>query len=492
MFDSLQKGLQSAFKSLRGKGKLTEANMRSGLAMVEQSMLEADVSYEVVQDFMQHVTEHALGEKVLLSLNPDEQLIGIVNQQLIEILGPVDHTLPATQDVNVYMMCGLQGSGKTTTCGKLATLLKQQGITPLLCAADLQRPAAIDQLHVIGESLGVPVYSDRENKDPVQVCNAAVKKAKAEGHKVVILDTAGRLAIDEELMQQLQNIDRKVQPDQVYLVVDGMTGQDAVNSAAAFNDALELDGVVMTKLDGDARGGALLSVKQVTGVPVKFIGTGEQLDALEPFRPEGMASRILGMGDIVAAVEEAQKLVNQEEQERLEKQLAKGEFTLDDFRNQMQKFANPGLMTKMLGLLPGMGQLREMMGNDDHTKEIRRMVGIIDSMTADEKRKPKIIDPSRRQRIAAGAGVQTQQVNELIKQFESMKPMLTGMAGKGVGERMEAFEKMKEQALSGGKMGPREKKSTGSRLSAADKKKAKKQRDKDRQKRLRDKRRSKR
>ncbi|MEC9092931.1 MAG: signal recognition particle protein, partial [Planctomycetota bacterium] len=321
---------------------------------------------------------------------------------------------------------------------------------------------------------------------------AAVKKAKAEGQKVVILDTAGRLAIDEELMQQLQDIDRKVQPHQVFLVVDGMTGQDAVNSASAFNEALELNGVIMTKLDGDARGGALLSVKQVTGVPVKYIGTGEQLDALEPFRPEGMASRILGMGDIVQAVEEAQKLVDKEEQQRLEQQLAKGEFTLDDFRNQMQKFANPGIMTKMLGLLPGMGQMRELMGNEDHTGDIRRMVGIVDSMTPEEKKKPKIIDPSRRQRIAQGAGVQTQQVNELIKQFETMKPMLTGMAGKGVGERMEAFEKMKEQALSGGKMGPREKKGTGTRLSAAEKKKAKKQREKDRKKRLRDKRRSKR
>lgn len=491
MFDSLQKGLQSAFKSLRGKGKLTEANMRGGLAMVEQSLLEADVSYQVVQDFMNYVTEVALGEKVLLSLNPDEQLMGVVNQQLIDFLGPVDNSLPVDQDVNIYMMCGLQGSGKTTTCGKLASVLKQQGITPLLCAADLQRPAAIDQLHVIGETLDVPVYSDRENKDPVQVCNAAVKKARAEGHKVVILDTAGRLAIDEELMQQLQNIDRKVQPHQVFLVVDGMTGQDAVNSAAAFNEALELNGVIMTKLDGDARGGALLSVKHVTGVPIKFIGTGEKFDALEHFRPEGMASRILGMGDMVQVFEEAQKLVSQEEQERLEKQLAKGDFTLDDFRNQMQKFASPGLMTKMLSLLPGMGQMREMMGNEDQTSEIRRMVGIIDSMTPDEKRKPKIIDPARRKRIAEGSGVQPQQVNELIKQFESMKPMLTGMAGKGVNERMEALDKFKEKALSGGKMGPKEKKSTGARLSTADKKKAKKQRMKEQRKRLREKRRSK-
>jgi signal recognition particle subunit SRP54 len=492
MFDSLQSGLQTAFKSLRGKGKLTEANMRTGLGLVEQSLLEADVSYEVVQSFMGHVTEAALGEKVLLALNPDEQLIGIVNQELINILGPVDNSLPADKDVNIYMMCGLQGSGKTTTCGKLATLLKQQGVTPLLCAADLQRPAAIDQLHVIGDSLGVPVYSDRENKDPVKVCQAAVQKARQDGNKVVILDTAGRLAIDKELMQQLQSIDRKVQPHQVFLVVDGMTGQDAVNSAAAFNEALELNGVIMTKLDGDARGGALLSVKQVTGVPIKFIGTGEQLDALEPFRPEGMASRILGMGDIVAAVEEAQKIVSQEEQEKLEQQLAKGDFTLDDFRNQMQKFANPGLMMKMMSLIPGMGQMKEMMGNDDHTNEIRRMVGIIDSMTSHERKNPKLIDAGRRQRIATGAGVATQQVNELIKQFETMKPMLTGMAGKGAGERMQMFEKMKEQALSNpGGRGPREKKGTGARLSSTDKKKARKNREKELRKRLRDKKKNK-
>ncbi len=462
--------------------------MRSGLEMVEQSLLEADVSYQVVQDFMGTVTEHALGEKVLLSLNPDEQLVGIVNQTLIETLGPVDNSLPTGQDVNIYMMCGLQGSGKTTTCGKLARLLKKEGITPLLCAADLQRPAAIDQLHVIGDSLGVPVYSDRENKDPVQVCNDAVKKARADGNKVVILDTAGRLAIDEELMQQLKNIDRKVQPHQVFLVVDGMTGQDAVNSASAFNDALELDGVIMTKLDGDARGGALLSVKNVTGVPIKFIGTGEQLESLEPFRPEGMSSRILGMGDMVAAVEAAQELVSKEEQEQLEKQLAKGDFDLNDFRNHMQKFANPGIMMKMMSLIPGMGQMRELMGNEDHTGEIRRMVGIIDSMTAKERKTPKVIDQSRRSRIATGAGVAPQQVNELIKQFEQMKPMLTGMAGGSANDKMEMLNKMKEQAMSGGRMGPREKKGTGARLSAADKKKAKKQREKDRKKRLKEKR----
>ncbi len=324
MFESLQDGLQQALKSLRGKGKLTEANMRDGLKLVEQSLLEADVSYSVVQDFMDRVTERALGQRVLLSLDPTQQVVGIVHEELIELLGPVDPSLHLRGDVTVLMLCGLQGSGKTTTCGKLAQLLLESNTKPLLVAADLQRPAAIDQLHVIGEQLGVPVYSDKTATDPVKVCQAAVKHAKAEQLRVVILDTAGRLAIDQELMDQLTRIDNRVQPDQVYLVVDGMTGQDAVNSAKAFNDALELDGVIMTKLDGDARGGALLSVKHVTGVPIKFIGTGEHLDALEPFHADGMASRILGMGDMRQLFTEARRVVDEQEQAELERKMREG------------------------------------------------------------------------------------------------------------------------------------------------------------------------
>lgn len=333
MFESLSDGLQSAFKSLSGKGKLTEGNMRDGLEIVQKAMLEADVSYQVVQDFMAQVSERALGKRVLLSLRPQEELVNIVHSELVSILGPVDPSLHLKKDgPTIIMLCGLQGSGKTTTCGKLAQLLKEEDIKPLLVAADLQRPAAIDQLHVIGDQLGVPVYSDKENQNPVKVCQAGVAKAKAEGARVVILDTAGRLAIDEELMAELQRIDKRVGPDQVYLVVDGMTGQDAVNSAGAFNEALELDGVVMTKLDGDARGGALLSVKHVTGVPIKFIGTGEHFDALEPFRPEGMAGRILDMGDVVAAAREAHRIVDEKEREELEAKMASGDFTLDDFK----------------------------------------------------------------------------------------------------------------------------------------------------------------
>lgn len=391
--------------------------MREGLKIVEQSLLEADVSYSVVKDFVGRISDQALGEKVMQSLKPQEQFIGIVHNELVNLLGPVDHSLPLNKDVNILMMCGLQGSGKTTTCGKLASLLLRDNIKPLLVAADLQRPAAIDQLHVIGESLGVPVYSDRDEQDPIKVCKNAVAKAREEGIKLVILDTAGRLAIDEELMQQLRDIDRGVNPDQVFLVVDGMTGQDAVNSAKAFHESLELNGVVMTKLDGDARGGALLSVKHVTGVPVKFIGTGEHMDALEHFRPEGMAGRILGQGDILGLFDEAQKLVDEKEQQQLQEALSKGEFSLTDFRNQMQKIAQPGLMQRMMGLLPGVpAEFKELINSAEASTEIRRQMAIIDSMTESERQNPKLIDPSRRQRIATGSGVQPKQVNELIKQ----------------------------------------------------------------------------
>jgi len=443
VFESLSEGLQSAFKSLSGKGRLTESNMRDGLDVVRKSMLEADVSFSVVEDFMDHVTEKALGKRVLLSLRPHEELVNIVHEELVSILGPVDPSLHLKKDgPTVIMLCGLQGSGKTTTCGKLSKMLLEENIKPLLVAADLQRPAAIDQLHVIGEQLDVPVYSDRENKNPVAVCRAGVDKAKAEDARVVILDTAGRLAIDQELMAELQRIDTKVGPDQVYLVVDGMTGQDAVNSAGAFNDALELDGVIMTKLDGDARGGALLSVKHVTGVPIKFIGTGEQVNALEPFRPEGMAGRILQMGDIVAAAREAHRIVDEKEREELEAKMASGDFTLDDFKNMMQKVAQPGLMGRMMSLMPGMGEFKEMMESEEAEGGIRQMIGAINSMTMEERRNPRIIDARRRTRIASGAGVQSPVISQLVKQFEVMKPIMQSMAGKGVGDRMSMMRQL--------------------------------------------------
>ena len=489
MFESLQDGLKSAFKSLRGKGKLTEGNMRDGLKLVEQSLLDADVSYPVVKDFMGSVAEKALGQKVLNALDPSEQLVGIVHEELVEIMGPVDNNIPMRDGkTTILMLCGLQGSGKTTTCGKLARLLKKNGVKPMLVAADLQRPAAIKQLQVLGEQVGVPVYADLEEKNPVKVCKAAVKQAANEDVNLIILDTAGRLAIDEELMAQLTKIDRDIGPDQAYLVVDGMTGQDAVNSAKAFNEALELDGVILTKLDGDARGGAILSVKHVTQVPIKFIGTGEQLESLEPFRPEGMAGRILGMGDVLEMVRTAQQEFDQDEMLKTEERLRQGEFTLEDFRKQLTQLAKPGLMQKMMGLMPGMGEFNKMLGDVDMEKDTKRLFGIIDSMTPEERRNPKIIDQSRRQRIAIGSGVQHNEVNDLIKQFDGMASIMKNMSGKGMGDRMKMMQEMQRGGMldPGGQL-QKQKKSTGKRLSPKEKAKLRKQREKELRKRKRDK-----
>lgn len=443
MFQSLQEGLQSAFKSLQGKGKLTEANMKEGIAMVERSLVEADVSIDVVRSFVADVAKAAEGRRVLLSLRPHEEFVKVVFEELVNLLGPVDNGLPLKRGaLTTIMMCGLQGAGKTTTCGKLALQIKEMKLKPFLIAADLQRPAAIEQLHVIGEQIGVQVFSKPGATDPVAVCREGQAQARAIHADVVILDTAGRLAIDTELMEQLKQIDKQVQPDQVFLVVDGMTGQDAVKSAKAFNDALSLDGVVMTKLDGDARGGALLSVKAVTQVPIKFIGTGEHMDALEPFRPEGMASRILSMGDIVEVAREAHRLIDERERRALEERMSKGVFTLADFRDMMQKLRKPGLMTKMMSLMPGMGELSKMMANTDSEKEMSRLTGIVDSMTPDERRNPKLIDPSRRNRIAAGCGCQPVQVSDLIKQFEMIGPMLQMATSGSISDKMKMMQQM--------------------------------------------------
>ncbi|MFO0821243.1 MAG: signal recognition particle protein [Pirellulales bacterium] len=480
MFESLQDGMRAALKTLTGKARLTEANMRDGLKLVEQSLLDADVSYDAVRDFMDRVTERSVGEKVLSSLDPSQQVVGIVHEELIQLLGPVDASLHLTKDVNILMLCGLQGSGKTTTTGKLARLIQEHGKRALLVAADLQRPAAIQQLHVLGDQLGVPVYSELGAKDPVKVCQDAVRKARQEQIPVVILDTAGRLAIDRQLMDELKRIDQQVRPDQVYLVVDGMTGQDAVNSAKAFNDALELDGVIMTKLDGDARGGALLSVKHVTGVPIKFIGTGEHLDALEPFRPEGMAGRILGLGDIVGLVDVARRTIDEKQQKEFEEKLRAGQFSLDDFRNQIVQFMKPGLMMKMMGMIPGLGDLTKMMGEIDAEKDTKRLVGIIDSMTPAERRNPKMIDQSRRSRIAKGAGVESTEVNQLLKQYDAMAPIMQGMAGEGLMGRMKKIRELQAGGLfNPGAQLMREKKGTGKRLSTKEKADLRKQREKE-------------
>jgi len=487
MFESLQDGLRAAMKTLRGRGKLTESNMREGLALVEQSLLEADVSYDVVQDFMAAVSERAVGRRVLLSLDPSQEVVGIVRDELVSLLGPVDPSLHLRRDLTILMLCGLQGSGKTTTCGKLARLLLNNKVRPMLVAADLQRPAAIDQLHVIGEQLGVPVYSQKGAQDPVQLCQDAIARAKRDDVQVVILDTAGRLAIDEELMEQLKRIDAQVGPDQVYFVVDGMTGQDAVNSARAFNQALELDGLIMTKLDGDARGGALLSVKHVTGVPIKYIGTGEHLDALEPFRPEGMASRILGLGDIVGLVDQVRQVVSEQEQQALEDKIRSGEFTLDDFKVQLEHFTRPGLMQKLMGMMPGMGDLSKMMGEVDAEGDAKRLIGIINSMTPAERRNPRLIDPSRRNRIAQGSGVQASEVNQLVKQYDAVAPIMKSMAGKGMGGRLQAIRELQQAGAldPGANLMPRQKVGTGKRLSTKEKAKLKKQRDKELRRRKR-------
>lgn len=487
MFESLQQGLSSALKTLRGRGKLTESNMREGLQLVQQALLEADVSLPVVKDFMARVGEQAVGETVLKALDPTRQLVGIVHNALVDLMGPVDHSLHLKPEVTVLMLCGLQGSGKTTTCGKLGRMLAERGRKPLLVAADLQRPAAIDQLEVLGQKLGIPVYTERGSQDPVAVCHNAVKHAKANGANVVILDTAGRLHVDEELMQQLERVDRRVQPEQVYLVVDAMTGQDAVNSAKAFHEALELDGVIMTKLDGDARGGAALSVKAITGVPIKFIGTGEQLEALEEFHPDRMAGRILGMGDIVSLVEHAQRQLDQEEMAKQEERLRKGEFSLVDFRNLLNQTRRLGPLNKIMGLIPGLGGMADMVGDADAEAQMRHIGGIIDSMTLAERRNPKLIDQSRRRRIAAGAGVEPHEVNELIKQFEPMAAMMKQMSSMGMRGRMQAVQELSRSGLldPGARLG-KQKVGTGRRLTAEEKAKQRKQREKEERRRKRD------
>ncbi len=491
MFESLQEGLSSALKTLRGKGKLTESNMRDGLALVQKALLEADVSYSVVKDFIGRVSEKALGERVLSALDPSQQVVGIVHQELVDLMGPVDHSLHLQPGITVLMLCGLQGSGKTTTCGKLGRLINERGRKPLLVAADLQRPAAIEQLQIIGRQLGLEVYSEPGATDPVTVCQNALKHARQVDASVVLLDTAGRLHIDDELMSQLKQIDRRVEPQQVYLVVDGMTGQDAVNSAKAFNEAIELDGVILTKLDGDARGGAVLSVKHVTGVPIKFIGTGEHLDALQEFYPERMAQRILGMGDILTLVEQAQQKFDQDEMARQEERLRKGEFTLDDFRNMLGQTKKLGPLNKIMSLLPGMGGMQEMMNQVDADADMKRLGGIVDSMTAAERRNPsKTIDQSRRRRIAAGAGVEPHEVNELVKQFEPMAAVMKRMAGMGVRERFKEMQELQKGLSNPAAQLQKQKLGTGKRLNSQERAKLRKDREKEARRRKREAKRS--
>lgn len=441
MFEGITDNLKNALSFLN-RGRLTESSIREGMQTVRQALLEADVNYDVAQDFIARVTEQAVGDQVLKSLSPTEQIVGIVHNELVELMGPVDHSLHLQKSgVTILMMCGLQGSGKTTTCGKLARMLTEQGQKPMLVAADLQRPAAIDQLCVVGDQIGVPVHSeDPKETTPLKVCQNGVKRAKSEGRNIVILDTAGRLHVDDELMAELEQIDNKVQPHQIMLVCDAMTGQDAVNSAKAFNDALELDGVVLTKLDGDTRGGAAISVKAVTGVPIKFVGVGEQLDKLELFHPDRMAGRILGMGDMVTLFEKAQQEMDEEELLSAQEKMAEGKFTLLDFQKQMKSIRKMGPIKQIMKMIPGMGDMMGALDGEDPEKELKRVDGIINSMTAWERDNPSKIDRSRRNRIAAGCGVEPSEINGLLKQFNEMSTLMKRMSGMGMSERMRAVQ----------------------------------------------------
>src|SRR5580765_7068389 len=422
MFDAVTDKFSSVFRGLSGRGKISEENIRESMREVRTALLEADVNFKVVNDFCEHVIQKAIGQEVIKSLQPGELMVKIVYDELVNLMGPVDTRIYFVQPPpTVIMMCGLQGSGKTTTCGKLAKLLVGKGHHPLLAAADLQRPAAIEQLKTLGEQVGVPVYADLTKAAPhgevakgaaVAVCRAAIHQAKETGRDVVILDTAGRLHIDDALMGELREINTHLKPHQVYLVLDAMSGQDAVNSAKAFNEQLEIDGLILTKFDSDTRGGALLSAKLITGKPVKFLGVGEKLDRLEEFRPEGMAQRILGMGDILGLVKEAYEKFDQEETAKLQAKMEKGTFTLDDFMAQMGQVKKLGPMGKVMGMIPGMSELTKNlnMGEGDVEQEMVMMRAIYDSMTRDERKRPDVLDGMRRRRIATGAGVPLQEV----------------------------------------------------------------------------------
>jgi signal recognition particle subunit SRP54 len=474
VFESLTKGLSDAFGKLRGTTKFTEANMQEGLREVRRALLAADVGVQVVDQFIGRVEQAAKGREVLKSIRPSEQIVQVVYEELVRLMGPVNAAIPLRRNgPTVLMICGLQGSGKTTTCAKLARLLHGQGQHPLLVAADLQRPAAVEQLKTLGEQIGIPVYSET-NSTPVQVCLNAAKEAERTNRNIVVLDTAGRLHIDEALMRELELIDRRCNPHQCYLVVDSLTGQDAVNSARAFNEALELDGVILTKLDGDARGGAALSIKEATGVPIKFVGMGEKLDALEPFRPEGMASRILGMGDVLSLVHRAQQAVDQEEARRQQEKLASGKFDLEDFRRQLGVVKSMGSMRGMLELLPGMSNL---IGEDDDPEaELKRIEAVISSMTPQERANPSIIDHSRRRRIALGAGAEPHEINKLIKQFEQIKEFMRPRAGMGMMDRVKAMMGLAQRgALNGdAPLKQKERSKRGAGLTQEDRRKARK------------------
>lgn len=432
-FESLSDKLQNTFKKLRGKGVLTEADINDAMREVKLALLEADVNFKVVKEFVAEVKEKAMGQDVLSSLTPGQQVIKIVNDELVEMMGGTNSKLTyAPSGFTTLLMVGLQGTGKTTTCGKLAAYLKKNGKKPMLAACDIYRPAAIDQLEVVGKTVDVPVFTDRGNKIAEDIALKAKKEAERRGYDVLIVDTAGRLQIDQALMDELVRVKKAVKPHEILLVVDALTGQDAVNAAEGFNEALGIDGIIMTKMDGDSRGGAALSAKKVTGKPIKFIGVGEKTDALEPFHPERMASRILGMGDMLSLIEKAQETYDEEKAAKLEKKLRKNEFTLEDFLDQMGEVQKMGGIGKMLDMIPGLGAGK--ISEDDIAKgekEFKQMEAIIYSMTLEERRNPSLLNASRRKRIAAGSGQPVSKINSLIKKYEDTKKLMKQFSSPG-------------------------------------------------------------
>ncbi|MEZ4841399.1 MAG: signal recognition particle protein [Flavobacteriaceae bacterium] len=434
MFNNLSEKLDKAFHVLKGHGKITEINVAETLKEVRRALLDADVNYKIAKDFTNTVKEKAIGQNVLTTLNPGQLMIKIVKDELTELMGGETVGINLGGSPTIILMSGLQGSGKTTFSGKLANYLKTKKTKQvLLVGCDVYRPAAINQLKVVGEQIGVEVYAEEENKNPVAIAQNAIKHAKANGKNVVIIDTAGRLAIDEQMMTEISNIHKAINPQETLFVVDSMTGQDAVNTAKAFNDVLNFDGVVLTKLDGDTRGGAALSIKSVVNKPIKFIGTGEKMEAIDVFHPDRMADRILGMGDVVSLVERAQEQFDEEEARKLQKKIAKNQFGFDDFLKQIQQIKKMGNMKDLVGMIPGVGKaMKDIDIDDDAFKGIE---AIIHSMTPTERSQPSLIDASRKKRIAKGSGTSVQEVNQLMKQFDQMSKMMKMMQGGG-GKRM--------------------------------------------------------
>ena len=439
MFNNLSNRLNAVFKKLKGHGKLTEKNVQEGLKEVRMALLEADVHYKVVKKFISDIKKRALGQEVMASLTPGQQVVKIVNDELTELMGGRLEDLNLSGPVPVsVMLVGLQGSGKTTTAGKLAVFLRKKGKKPYLVPADVYRPAAIDQLSKLGQQLSVPVFPSSLEMDPVQICQEARTTAHRTGCDTLLIDTAGRLHIDEALMDELSRIKDAVKPADILLVADAMTGQDAVNIAKSFNKTLDIGGVVLSKMDGDARGGAALSIKSITDKPIKFVGVGEKLSDLEPFHPDRMASRILGMGDVLTIIEKAQSVVDEKKAVELEKKLRKNEFTLEDFRDQMVQIRKMGSMSELINMIPGMGQMKQLKNLEVDEKEFVRIEAIINSMTPLERRKHTLIRGSRRKRIAKGSGTSVQDINKLIKNYTQVMKLIKkvnkgGMRGLGLG-----------------------------------------------------------